>query len=95
MNDHISQTGKMVAIPPLPAPTDSEPWQEMGTAPLNATWVEVRMKDGTVLRAHWASDLSGEEQPPFEGWFIDRGTYMLGIDDPYAWRPLPPNKNTC
>jgi hypothetical protein len=64
-------------------------WRKMSTAPHDATWVEVRMRDGTIHQAHWASNLSGEEQPPFEGWFIRSGsahTYQ-GIADPVAWRP--------
>lgn len=63
-------------------------WQPINTAPKNATWVRVKMRDGRVLKAHWASDLSGEEQPPFEGWFIDKGTYMAGIETPEYWKPL-------
>ncbi len=62
----------------------------MDTAPLNATWVQVKMANGKILRAHWASG-GGEEQPPFRGWFVDAGSYMRGIDDPVAWRPLTPN----
>jgi hypothetical protein len=61
-------------------------WQPIRTAPHNATWVDVKMKDGRVLRAHWASDLSGEDQPAFEGWFVDAGSYMRGIDEPSMWR---------
>lgn len=34
-----------------------------------AKWVQVQLYDGTVTEAHWACDLSGEEQPPFLGWF--------------------------
>jgi len=72
-------------------PVGSEPWHTMSTAPHNARWVQVKMRDGQIMRAHWASDLSGEEQPAFEGWFVDAGTYMCGIDDPVMWRPMPPN----
>ena len=66
-------------------------WQPIKTAPKNSSWVQVKMRDGTVKRAHWASDLSGEEQPPFEGWFVKRQGYMLGIPNPVAWRPCPLN----
>lgn len=62
-------------------------WRSMDSAPHNATWVKVKMADGRVLRAHWASDLSGEEQPPFRGWFVSAGSYMRGIENPIAWRP--------
>lgn len=34
-------------------------------------WLEVMLWDGTVCLAHYARDLSGEEQPPFEGWFVE------------------------
>lgn len=63
-------------------------WRGMTTAPKNSTEVEVRLKDGRVLVAHWAQDLSGEEQPPFSGWFVYNGSYCSGIDEPVAWRPL-------
>lgn len=56
------------------------------------------MRDGTVHEdAHWASDLSGEDQPPFEGWFRPvkdsdgRTSYYAYIGEPVAWRPCPPN----
>lgn len=46
-------------------------WKPISTAPKNATVIEVRMQDGTVhTEAHWAQDLSGEDQPPFRGWFV-------------------------
>lgn len=65
-------------------------WQPIATAP-KGVHVMVRMADGTVHEsAHWASDRSGEEQPPFEGWFIRvdkerKELGFLGIDDPIAW----------
>lgn len=62
-------------------------WQPMSSAPRNATWVELRGKDGLVERAHWASDLSGEDQPPFEGWFKESTKCFVGINfEPVAWR---------
>jgi hypothetical protein len=36
---------------------------------------------------------SGEEQPPFEGRFIDKKCYMLEIPEPVAWRPCSSAKN--
>lgn len=66
----------------------SKTWQKMASAPRNATWVQVKMKDGRVLRAHWASNESGEEQPAYRGWFQDCGSYFRGINNPVAWRPL-------
>lgn len=55
------------------------------------------MADGAVIeRAHWASDLSGEEQPPFQGWFRPvtgsdgRVLYYAGIAEPIGWTDLAP-----
>lgn len=46
-------------------------WLPINTAPVNGTTFVARLKDGTVHKeCHWASDLSGEYQPPFEGWFV-------------------------
>lgn len=77
----------------------ADQWQPMSTAPKNCTHVQVRMRDGTIHDdAHWASDLSGEEQPPFEGWFRPvkrsdgRVSYYAGISEPCQWRPMPPNE---
>jgi hypothetical protein len=79
------------STPPAPAAgSESDEWRSMKTAPHNASWVDVKMPDGTVQRAHWASDLSGDDQPPFEGWFKNCGTYYGVIPDPVAWRPCPP-----
>lgn len=67
-----------------------EGWRPMDEAPKNATWVFVRLPDGAEVAAHWASDLSGEEQPPFEGWFVG-GKHTSGfrqVKDPVLWRPL-------
>lgn len=66
------------------------PWQPMATAPKNATWVEVLLPDHTVVNAHWAEDMSGEEQPPFRGWFASSAslTSFREVPAPIAWRPL-------
>ena len=65
------------------------------TAPKNATSIRVKMKDGTIYEdAHRASNLSGEEQPPFEGWFIPardekgKAIYFKPIDEPREWEPI-------
>lgn len=71
-----------------PYAEDVPDWRPIRTAPKDATWIQVRMEDGTIHRAHWASNLSGEEQPPFEGWFVDRKTHFLGIHEPKEWKPL-------
>ena len=64
----------------------------MDTAPKGET-VEVRMKNGKKRIAHFAQDLSGEEQPPFKGWFTERSKQhpeygYVQVDDPVAWRPM-------
>jgi hypothetical protein len=69
-------------------------WQFISNAPRNATSVRVRMKDGTIHPcAHWAQDLSGEEQPSFSGWFVPvvengRTVFMRQIDEPQYWMPI-------
>jgi hypothetical protein len=67
-----------------PKPTTAE-WQPISSATKTAKWVIVKMKDGTIHRAHWASDLSGEEQPAFQGWFIQWGRDMSQIAEPVQW----------
>jgi hypothetical protein len=72
-------------------PSTAVLWQPMSTAPRNATDIRVKLKSGMVYeRAHWASDLSGEEQPPFEGWFVERGdkSGFESIPEPVAWMPV-------
>lgn len=72
----------------------AESWQPMAIAPHDATEVEVLTHDGTTLVAHWACDLSGEDQPAFRGWFravndsLGRFSHYGQILTPKAWRPL-------
>ena len=69
-----------------------ERWQPIKTAPKDATEVRVLMRDGTMHeKAHWASDLSGEDQPAFQGWFIPSPdtSGFREIEEPTHWRPLP------
>lgn len=70
-------------------------WQPISTAPMDATEVRVRMKDGLMVEcAHWASDLSGESQPAYRGWFVPvpdrdgRVLYYRQIDEPMEWMAL-------
>lgn len=61
----------------------------MDSAPLRATRVKVILRDGkTYSDAHFAIDLSGEEQPPFIGWFIPGGQGFVSITTPIGWRPI-------
>jgi hypothetical protein len=47
-----------------------------------------RTKDGTVVEPmHFASDTSGDEQPPFHGWFVPVGN-GFGQVHPVEWQPL-------
>lgn len=48
--------------------------------------VQVFLPDGRELVAHWASDLSGDEQPPFQGWFTASGRGFIQISQPMFWR---------
>src|SRR5689334_12958567 len=61
-------------------------WRKMDSAPKDCSWVQGMLKDGSVVRMHYAEDLSGEEQPPFRGWFIEKKWGYLGVF-PVAWRP--------
>lgn len=73
-------------------------WSPISTAPKNASWFIGRTADGKEYRVHFASDLSGSEQPPFEGFFQDWYGYgfsqVLGLVE---WRPEsalnPPKTN--
>lgn len=71
----------------------ANPWRSMDRAPKDGTWVHVKIeKTQLIYRAHWAEDLSGEDQPPFRGWFQDAGNYFREVPTPYTWRPiLSPN----
>ena len=67
-------------------------WLPTDEAPKGRT-VRVKLKSGQVLEAHFAQDLSGEEQPPFQGWFKQRSAKhpeygFVQIDDPVGWREV-------
>lgn len=66
-------------------------WQPIATAPRGGTWVIARVADGRTYVVHWAQDLSGEEQPPFRGWFEQVSAHgYREIPDPVSWCPLVP-----
>jgi hypothetical protein len=68
-------------------------WRDISSAPRDATWIEIRASGGMIWAAHWAQDLSGEEQPVFIGWFVFDGPRgFRDIGQPKAWRPLNPEK---
>lgn len=78
--------------PELSARVDAmtrEGWRSMTSAPTKGpiVEVEVKTKDGRVVDAHFARDLSGDEQPPFEGWFEQAGSGFAQVEA-VAWRPI-------
>jgi hypothetical protein len=67
-------------------------WQPIATAPKTSNWILARLKDGTEVQIHYACDLSGEEQPPFRGWFkkASWNGFVEVYPDPVEWKPVPP-----
>jgi desulfoferrodoxin (superoxide reductase-like protein) len=63
-------------------------WQHVTTEQHNGKWLDVMMSNGEIIRAHWAQDMSGEEQPPYRGWYREMGSIMGPIDDPILWRAV-------
>ncbi len=62
-------------------------WLDPKDAPRNATWFIGKLKDGDVCKVHYACDLSGEEQPAFEGFFRSSGSHNSQVDL-IGWMPL-------
>lgn len=60
-------------------------WSSMDYAPRDGSWIVVEI-DNETIRAHWAEDLSGEEQPPFSGWFAEDGAGSYRQVHPVRWR---------
>lgn len=72
-------------------------WLSMDDAPKGRT-VRVKLKSGKITEAHFAQDLSGEDQPPFKGWFTLRSAAhpeygFIQIDDPISWKPMKGKPN--
>lgn len=64
-----------------------EGWTNPKDAPWGV-WGEVILRNGEVREAHRAQDLSGEEQPPYRGWFVAASVgHHYQIEDPVGWRP--------
>lgn len=66
-------------------------WRPMKDAPRNATEVELLLDDDQSVVAHFARDLSGEFQQPFEGWFFrhpESNEFRSVWSTPVAWRPI-------
>jgi len=71
-------------------------WKLISSAPNDSTSIQVKMKDGTIHKdAHWASDMSGENQPIFEGWFVpSTGSWNYEqIDTPKQWQAMKEKAN--
>lgn len=66
-------------------------WAPMKAAPMGGCLiVRGKSKDGDVIEGmHWASDLSGEDQPAFQGWFVPcaSGDGFVQVQ-PVAWQPI-------
>lgn len=86
----LKQTGGPKPIPmrvPYVAPTG---WKPMCNAP-KGKHVQLLLKDGSVCQdAHWAQDLSGEEQPAYSGWFYRSSETLFDqvYPDPVGWRDV-------
>ena len=63
-------------------------WQPMSTAPQNGEWIQVKIWNEKIYLAHFAEDLSGEDQPPFSGWFTNCGRDYSSVGEPLGWQPL-------
>lgn len=85
MHEAMDDVRAMYGVP-VPPPVDD--WRPVDTAPKDCTHVMVKLKSGTVHEdAHWASDRTGEYQPPFEGWFVPDGKGFKEVVGVVAWRP--------
>jgi hypothetical protein len=66
----------------------------MQSAPRRGEWVTGQLYDGSVVRMHYAQDMSGEVQPPFEGWFervdVSGGPGYFRQVRPASWKPITP-----
>lgn len=66
-------------------------WRDMKTAPMKSEWVMLKTNKGDVFRAHYACNLSGEEQPAFSGWFYKKeglSSFCEVPDRPIGWQPI-------
>ena len=61
-------------------------WMAFETAPKTCKCISVICKDGSIHRVHYAKDLTGEDQPPFEGWFKDNGNCFAEVTNIIGWK---------
>jgi len=76
----------------------AEAWRPISSAPQTQEDVRVLNANGEHV-AHYACDLSGEDQPPFRGWFTevrDASGNLTRFQEvspkPTHWRPLGSGK---
>lgn len=73
-----------------PSTVDPTRWLPISSAPRDATWIEVKDRNGNVAKAHFAYG-GGEDQPPFGPAFFvatKGGGYTEMHPQPLQWRPL-------
>lgn len=92
--DGIERFASLLLVKLVPRPGEVQAagvWQPMATAPKDCTWIIVLTEEGDEERVHWAEDLSGEDQPPFRGWFKDHPSPNCGfiqVRGPFqGWKP--------
>jgi hypothetical protein len=76
--------------PPLDPAWEQDGWLPMwAAAKKSQPVIHALTEDGTIhWPVHWAQDLSGEEQPPFSGWFsLSPSGSFVEVEKVKAWRP--------
>ena len=62
-------------------------WHSMDTAPETTEWVWGLLRNWHLIKMRYACDLSGEEMPPYQGWFDDKDK-LIKAGDVIAWKPI-------
>lgn len=62
-------------------------WQDINSAPKNSKWIEGLTKRDEIVKCHYACNLSGEEQPAFEGFFQKAGNSFFQVEI-LKWRNI-------
>lgn len=63
-------------------------WKHLKDEPNSARDIEILLESGEVVIGHHARDLSGENQPPFEGYFQKAGLSFTLVTNAKAWREI-------
>lgn len=84
----------LLSVRPVPRPGEVHMvgiWQPMQIAPKDCRWITVLTSEGDEERVHWAEDLSGSDQPPYQGWFKEHPSPKCGfiqVRGPFqGWKP--------